>query len=212
MERIGLSSATTSMAQTSTGQNEFLFKTPNFEAEEPETPSFSQTMSRWKFPHASIPFDYTTGPKFSKSLSYEEDVEEGREINHSQSWSTPPELTHPEVTSQVVPPTSTTSYPAEEETNEVRQFLARQHPSYKSPQTSTIQGSHFPNYHHSPFTTPTYTHDIPPNPTVNFPQYHTTPTYPSIHQTLPYTTNYFPQYPGIYQWMRHIGHYGPKKG
>ena len=111
MERIGVSSASTSMVQTSMGQNEFLFKTPNSHAEEPETPSFSQAMSQRKFPHASIPFDYTTGPKFSKSLSFEEDVEEGREINRSQSWSILPELTHPEVTFQVVPPTSTASYP-----------------------------------------------------------------------------------------------------
>ena len=63
MERISLSTASTSMAQTRMGQNEFLFRTPTSQAKEPETLNFSQ------------------------------EVEGEREVSHSQPWSTPFEHT-----------------------------------------------------------------------------------------------------------------------
>ena len=90
-ECINLSSASSSTAQTSMGQNEYLFRIPISHAEEPETPNFSQLMGCRKFPHVFVPFNYSSGGsivtfsslKFSKSLAYKEDIEEEREISHS---------------------------------------------------------------------------------------------------------------------------------
>ena len=176
------------------GQSEFLFRTPVSHAEEPETPNFSQQMGRRKFPHASIPFDYSSrgptpvfsSPNYTKSLSYEEEAGGEKEISHSQSWSTPFEHTLPGVTSHVVPLTSTASYLSEQATNEIYQFLAQHHPSFRSPQIPSVHRPSFLNPLQSPSSMPTHTYTIPPNPTVNFPtqspstQYHAMPTYPSI--------------------------------
>ena len=134
-ECISLSSASTSIAQANIGQDGFLFGTPTSNAAEPETPNFSQAMGQRKFPHASIPLTYSTrgptptfsAPNFSKSLSYEGDLEEERETSRSQPWSTPLEHTPLRVTSQVVPPTPNASHLSEEATNEVYKFLARHH-------------------------------------------------------------------------------------
>ena len=164
MERNSISSASTSTAQANMGQAGFLFRTPTSSVE-PETPNFSQAMGRRKFPHASIPFDYSTRgptptfstPNFSKSLSYEGDLEEERETSRSQPWSTPLEHTPPRVTSQVVPPTSNASHLSEEATNEVYKFLARHQALFRSPQTSSAHGPSFPNFHHDSLATPTYT-------------------------------------------------------
>ena len=176
-ERINLSSASTSAAQVSNsmGQSEFLFRTPVSHTEEPESPNFSQQMGRRKFPHASIPFDYSSGdptpvfssPNYSKSLSYEEETGGERETSHPQSWSTPLEYTLPRVTSHVVLPTSTASYLSEEVTNDIYQFLTRHHPSFRS--------LHIPSVHQPLLLNPlqslpnAQTYTIPPNPMVNFP-------------------------------------------
>ena len=171
-------SASTSMAQQSQGPHGFLFRASTSQTEEPETPNFSQAMGQ----------------------SFEEE----REISHSRPRSALFEHTILGVTSQVVPPTSTASYLSEEVTNEIYRPLERHHLSFRSLQTSSVYQTSFPNYHQNPLTTPThaYTCTTPLNPTTHFPtqnsftQYHATPTYHSMQQTMPsYTTYQQPQYP-----------------
>ena len=157
MEHFDTSSASTSMEQASIGPNGFFPNASTLQAKGPGTLGFQWAIGQRRFPHVSIPFNYNTDAN-----------EEGREADHSQTWNAPPELTHPEVTSHVVPPIVTTSYPIEEEADEVRRSLAQQHLSYKDPQTSNLQGHCCPNHHNNSFPTPTYTHAIP-NPTMNFP-------------------------------------------
>ena len=90
-----MSTASTSTAQANSArsQHEFLFNTPtSHSTEELDTPTFMQQMARRIFPHASIPYNYSSGnitpvvssPNHSGGQSYEEEVEGEGEVNYSQ--------------------------------------------------------------------------------------------------------------------------------
>ena len=84
-------STSTSTAQSSLGPDGFFYRASTSQAQEPETPNFAQG------------------------------VEGERGVSHSQTRGTSFAHTLPEVTSPVVPPTSTTSYMSKKATNEIYQ-------------------------------------------------------------------------------------------
>ena len=126
MEHMSTSSTSTSTVQQSLGPDGSFFRDSISQMEGLGTSGFPRAAGWRRFPHISIPFNYNTDIN-----------EEGREADQSQTRNVSPEFTHPEATSNVMPPNVTTSYPTEVETYEVRQTLAQQHFTHTSPQTST---------------------------------------------------------------------------
>ena len=150
-----MTSASTSIAQvgSSTHQDEFLFNTLASHVEEPDTPSFMQQKARRKFPHATIPYNYSSGgptpivssPNYNES---QEEVEGQDEVNYSQSWRAPFEHMLPRATSHTVPPLLVNSHQLPEgATNQAHQFMAQHNPSLRSLQIPLMHGPSLLNSH-----------------------------------------------------------------
>ena len=116
--KMSTASTSTAQASSSLGKHEFLFNTPTSHVEEPDTLSFMQQKARRKFPHATIPYNYSSRgptpvvslPNYNGSQPYEEEVEGEDEVNYSQPWSAPFEHMFPRATSQTAPPLSVNSH------------------------------------------------------------------------------------------------------
>ena len=149
-------STSTAQASSSMSQHEFLFNTLTAHVEELDTLRFMQQEGRRRFPHASIPYNYSSrgptpmvsAPNDARGQPCEEESEGEEEISYSQPWSAPIEQILPRATSQTVPPLSVNSHQLPKEaTNHARQFMAQHNPSPRSSQIPLIHGPSFLNSH-----------------------------------------------------------------